>query len=85
VPGNHDVKLLRKLRGKNVKLTHGLAETMAQLDGEPPEFIEQVIAFLDGLISHAILDEGKLVCTSAYSGSSRSKASRSIRGCEVPI
>jgi protein phosphatase len=65
VPGNHDVKLLRKLRGKNVKLTHGLAETMAQLDGEPPEFIEQVIAFLDGLISHAVLDEGKLVVAHA--------------------
>jgi metallophosphoesterase superfamily enzyme len=31
VPGNHDVKLLRKLRGKNVQVTHGLAETLAEL------------------------------------------------------
>ena len=29
VPGNHDVKLLRKLKGKNVQLTHGLAGTFA--------------------------------------------------------
>src|SRR5262249_21215568 len=26
VPGNHDVKLMRKLRGKDVRITHGLAE-----------------------------------------------------------
>src|SRR5262249_1562693 len=25
VPGNHDMKLMRKLRGKNVQITHGLA------------------------------------------------------------
>ena len=36
VPGNHDMKLLRALRGKNVNLTHGLAESIAQLDAEPP-------------------------------------------------
>ena len=28
VMGNHDNKLLRKLRGNDVKLSHGLAETM---------------------------------------------------------
>ena len=39
VPGNHDIKLLRKLRGKDVQITHGLAETLAQLEAEPPEFI----------------------------------------------
>src|SRR6516225_4641312 len=31
VPGNHEMKLLRKLRGKNVKLTHGIAQTLEQL------------------------------------------------------
>ena len=30
VPGNHDMKLLRKLRGKDVQITHGLAETLAR-------------------------------------------------------
>src|SRR5712675_1089700 len=30
IPGNHDVKLLRKLKGKDVRLTHGLATTVEQ-------------------------------------------------------
>ncbi len=35
VPGNHDLKLVRKLRGKNVQITHGLAETLAEIDAMP--------------------------------------------------
>src|SRR5262249_29862403 len=30
VPGNHDMKLLRKLRGKDVQITHGLANSLAE-------------------------------------------------------
>lgn len=65
VPGNHDVKLLRKLNGKNVQLTHGLAETMEQLDGESPQFLEEVREFIDSLVSHYVLDDGKLVIAHA--------------------
>ncbi|MCA8961977.1 MAG: polynucleotide kinase-phosphatase, partial [Planctomycetes bacterium] len=65
VPGNHDTKLLRKLNGRNVQLTHGLAETMEQLDGQPPERIEAARLFLDGLISHYVLDGGRLVVAHA--------------------
>ena len=65
VPGNHDVKLLKKLRGRDVKLTHGLAETVAQMEAEPPEFHEQVAAFIDGLVSHCVLDDGRLVVAHA--------------------
>jgi len=65
VPGNHDVKLLRKLRGKDVQITHGLAETLAQLEGEPAEFVGEVRTFLDGLVSHYVLDGGKLVVAHA--------------------
>lgn len=65
VPGNHDVKLMRKLNGKNVQLTHGLAETMEQLDGESPEFLEEVRKFIDSLVSHYVLDDGKLVIAHA--------------------
>jgi len=65
VPGNHDVKLMRKLNGKNVQLTHGLAETMDQLDGESPEFLEEVCKFIDSLVSHYVLDDGKLVIAHA--------------------
>jgi len=65
VPGNHDVKLLKKLRGRDVHISYGLAETLEQLEPEPPEFITQVKHFLDGLISHYVLDGGKLVVAHA--------------------
>ncbi|NJM39355.1 MAG: polynucleotide kinase-phosphatase, partial [Anaerolineae bacterium] len=42
-----------------------LAESLAQLAAQPPEFIEQVKKFLDSLISHAVLDDGKLVVAHA--------------------
>src|SRR5436190_23534033 len=32
VPGNHDMKLMRKLKGRDVQLTHGIADSIAQLD-----------------------------------------------------
>jgi protein phosphatase len=65
VPGNHEMKLLRKLRGKNVRITHGLAESLAQLEREPPEFVETVKRFVDDLVSHYLLDDGKLVVAHA--------------------
>jgi protein phosphatase len=37
VPGNHDVKLLRKLRGKNVQLTHCLPRRCSSSSGSPPK------------------------------------------------
>lgn len=65
VPGNHDMKLLQKLRGKDVKMAHGLADSVAQLDAQPPEFKSKVAEFLDSLISHYVLDDGKLVVAHA--------------------
>jgi protein phosphatase len=65
VPGNHDVKLLRKLRGREVRISHGLAETLAQLDAEPPQFRAQVADFIDSLVSHYVLDDGRLVVAHA--------------------
>lgn len=65
IPGNHDEKLKRKLQGRDVRIAHGLAETLAQLDNEPPEFKQQVAEFLDGLVSHFVLDDGKLVVAHA--------------------
>ena len=59
VLGNHEAKLLRALRGKNVQRTHGLAESMDQLAAEPEEFRAQVGRFIDGLISHYVLDGGR--------------------------
>jgi protein phosphatase len=69
VPGNHDVKLLRKLRGKNVQLTHGLVETTMEIEKLPDStrgpFVDELASFLDGLVSHYVLDDGKLVVAHA--------------------
>ncbi|MDW8215652.1 MAG: polynucleotide kinase-phosphatase, partial [Roseiflexaceae bacterium] len=80
VPGNHDIKLLRKLRGKDVQITHGLAESLAQLEREPPEFRKQVMDFIDSLVSHYVLDDGKLVVAHAgMKESMQGRASAQVR------
>ncbi|MFI6039921.1 polynucleotide kinase-phosphatase [Streptomyces sp. NPDC051315] len=61
VPGNHENKYGRYLRGRKVQHTHGLAETIEQMEHETEEFRAEVRAFLDGLVSHYVLDGGKLV------------------------
>lgn len=65
VPGNHDVKLMRALQGRQVRVSHGLAESLEQLEGETPEFRQEIVAFVDGLVSHAVLDDGHLVVAHA--------------------
>jgi protein phosphatase len=80
VPGNHDVKLVRKLQGKNVQIAHGLAETLAQLEPLTPQQRGGIAEFLDNLVSHYVLDDGKLVVAHAgmlqrYIG----RASRRVR------
>ncbi|MFE1851364.1 polynucleotide kinase-phosphatase [Streptomyces sp. NPDC059489] len=61
VPGNHENKYGRFLRGRNVRHTHGLAETIEQMEGESEEFKQRVREFIDGLVSHYVLDGGRLV------------------------
>ena len=61
VPGNHENKYGRYLRGRQVQHTHGLAETIEQMAGESEEFLAEVREFLDGLVSHYVLDGGRLV------------------------
>lgn len=65
VRGNHDVKLMRALRGKQVQVAHGLAESLAQLAGENEEFRQKAADFIDKLVSHYVLDDGKLVVAHA--------------------
>jgi protein phosphatase len=65
IPGNHEAKLLRALHGKDVKATHGLAESLQQLAAEPPEFSVAVASFIDSLIGHYVLDDGRLVVAHA--------------------
>ena len=77
IPGNHDMKLLHKLQGKHVKINHGLAETLTQLDGEPPEFRTRVSNFLQSLIGHYVLDDATLVV--AHAGLKETMQGRSSR------
>ena len=65
VRGNHEEKMLKALRGRNVRVSHGLSESLLQLDQEPEKFRARVGAFLDGLISHYVLDGGRLVVSHA--------------------
>ncbi|MEU7867361.1 polynucleotide kinase-phosphatase [Dactylosporangium sp. NPDC049140] len=81
VPGNHENKLVRALSGRKVEATHGLAETLAQLAGETGEFGRQVEVFCRDLVSHLVLDAGRLVVAhaglkEAYHG----RASARVRG-----
>lgn len=59
------IKLLRKLNGRNVQLTHGLGETVQQFKAQPEGFAEEMTAFLDSLISHYVFENGDLVVAHA--------------------
>jgi protein phosphatase len=71
VPGNHDMKLLKWLHGKQVQQTHGLDRTIAEIEAMPgtdeerKAYRDDLARFLDGLISHFVLDDGKLVVAHA--------------------
>jgi protein phosphatase len=65
VPGNHEAKLLKALGGRDVRVSHGLERTLEQLAAEPPEFAARVERFIDGLVSHYVLDDGRLVVSHA--------------------
>ena len=65
VSGNHEAKLVRALKGAKVTVSHGLAESLAQLEAEPEDFRKQALDFMDGLISHYVLDDGRLVVAHA--------------------
>jgi protein phosphatase len=49
VAGNHEAKLLRAMRGKKVTISHGLEESLRQLDREERPFWSEVENFLNGL------------------------------------
>ena len=67
VRGNHDDKLLRYLKGSNVKLGHGLQITVNQIENRDDKqaLKEKLLKFLGGLPLYLTLDDGKLVVTHA--------------------
>ena len=74
VPGNHDMKLVRKLRGRDVQITHGLDKTLAELEALSEEERNEVRDFLDGLVSHYVFDDRNLVV--AHAGMKEEMAGR---------
>jgi len=65
VPGNHEHKLLRALRGESARVGRAVAGSLAQLDGEPPDFQHRVERFLGALVPHCVLNGGRLVVAHA--------------------
>ncbi|RZS44412.1 polynucleotide 3'-phosphatase /polynucleotide 5'-hydroxyl-kinase /polynucleotide 2',3'-cyclic phosphate phosphodiesterase [Herbihabitans rhizosphaerae] len=65
VCGNHEQKLVRALRGRNVRMSHGIAESLEQLSTQPQGFRARAEEFCDGLVAHYVLDGGNLVVAHA--------------------
>jgi protein phosphatase len=65
VQGNHEAKLVRAMRGAKVRVAHGLAQSLDQLDEESAEFRERAAAFMAELPVQLVLDEGRLVVAHA--------------------
>lgn len=67
--GNHDDKLMRKLRGNPVKVSHGLGDTLEQLAALPEDQREaltsRLLAAYGELPHHLVLDRGNLVVAHA--------------------
>ncbi len=65
IPGNHDMKLVRKLRGRDVQITHGLDRSLAELDKLSEAERDEIREFLYKLVSHYVFDDGRLVVAHA--------------------
>ena len=67
VPGNHDTKLMQHLNGRNVQIKHGLQQTLDEIQALPDvkAFEQEMAEFIFSLVSHYVLDDGKLVVAHA--------------------
>jgi protein phosphatase len=69
VPGNHDVKLQRFLHTGKANDKHGFDRTRVEIEAIPLEdrerFNREMSRFIDKLIGHYVLDDGKLVVAHA--------------------
>jgi hypothetical protein len=84
VLGNHEVKVESWLQGRNVQVGHGLDRSIEELTAATEPFRERVRRFIGGLVSHYLLDGGRLAVAHAgikeemqgcASGAGRSAAS----------
>lgn len=61
VSGNHELRLVKALRGSSVRSSHGLAESMTSL-GELTDADKTALAtFLEALPDHLVFDDGNVV------------------------
>jgi protein phosphatase len=68
VPGNHDIKFMRAIWGKKVQITHGLDDSLRQFKAHEEHWhgSSRIAAeFIDSLVSHYVLDDGRLVVAHA--------------------
>lgn len=80
VAGNHDAKLIRYLEGRKVQVTHGLEKTAAELEQRDDAYRGRLKRFLESLISHYLLDGGRLVVAHAgIKESYQGRASNRVR------
>lgn len=80
VLGNHEAKVEKWLRSGDVKITHGLDKTIADLESGGDIFEHRVKAFIGKLVSHYMLDAGKLaVAHAGIKEEMQGRASASIR------
>ena len=68
VPGNHDIKFMRAIWGKDVQITHGLGDSLKQFEEADKHWhgLSRMAAdFINKMVSHYLLDDGKLVVAHA--------------------
>ena len=68
VPGNHDIKFMRAVWGKDVRITHGLGDSLKQFEEADKHWhgLSRTAAdFINKMVSHYVLDDGKLVVAHA--------------------
>jgi protein phosphatase len=65
VLGNHEAKVEKWLRSRDVQIKHGLDTTIADLEAGGEAFKRRIKTFIGKLVSHYILDGGKLAVAHA--------------------
>ena len=84
VPGNHDARLVRWLRGDETRTDGGMAATRAEFDQATAEFRQQVETFLESSVSHYLFDGGNLVVAHAgLAASLQGRGSAAVRAFAV--
>jgi predicted kinase len=81
VPGNHEQKLARKLRAATSSSPTACRRRWSSSNARAEEFAAEVRPFIDGLVSHYVLDGGKLVV--AHAGLKEAYQGRRPAGCAV--